>query len=791
MNVYLLVCLLLAGMLAKLPAQTAQTLCSFSGTNGSDPQAALTQGADGNFYGTTLTGGASGKGTVFEVTTNGTLTRLVSFNGTNGMSPAAALIRGPDGYFYGATLSGGASYTNDTNTGYGTLFKMTNGTLTTLVSFSGTNGDGPIGLTLGPDGNFYGATLFGGSNYLGATNVGFGTLFRLATNGAFTPLVSFDGTNGESPNPLTLGKDGNFYGTTSTNGLNDYGTAFELSTNGAFTTLAAFNYTCAYPMAALTAGNDGNFYGTTEQGGTNGEGTIFKLTTNGALTTLVSFNQANEDYNEGAYPTTALTLGHDGNFYGTTYGGGSGGTLFRVTTNGILTTLVSFNGDPDAALTLGVDGYYYGTTAGATNLGDGTVFVLSISPPAITQPPQNQVQVAGQSASFSVAASGSPPLAYQWYFTNSAYQSTAGAVVQSPYGFYGFIYDVVVTNGGSGYTTVPNVQFVGGGGSGASGTATVGNGMVTAIAVAANGNGSNYTNPPTVLIDPPNGLLIGQTSNTLNLSAIAPDNAGGYFVVISNSFGSVTSSVAGLSVNYPPSILQPPQSQGVFLGSNVVFTVTPDGTPPFGYQWWAVAGQLSNATAVPVVFSGFVVTCNITSGGAGYLAVPAVQFMGGSGSGAAGTAVLSNRMVTAIMTVSPGSGYATPPTVLIAPPAALSLTGQTGSNLLLTAVTNGNAANYFVVVTNNFGCVTSSVATLTITGIVPQSTVLTATNGVLSLQFTGTPNYPYVLQTTTNLAPPIIWQSIVTNLADVNGHWSFSVTNPAYARARFYRAGAQ
>jgi uncharacterized repeat protein (TIGR03803 family) len=166
------------------------------------------------------------------------------------------------------------------------------------------------------------------------------------------------------------------------------GSVFQVTTNGAVTTLVFFSYTNgATPLAALTLGNDGNFYGTTAAGGSNNYGTVFIVTTNGALTTLVSFNGTN-----GWEPRAALTLGKDGNFYGTTAYGGSGdyGTVFMVTTNGALTTLISFNGvngwHPVGALTLGNDGNFYGTTqfGGNTNLnggsGFGTVFRLSLAP---------------------------------------------------------------------------------------------------------------------------------------------------------------------------------------------------------------------------------------------------------------------------------------------------------------------------------------------------------------------------------------------------------------------------
>src|SRR5208283_2798495 len=211
----------------------------------------------------------------------------------------------------------------------------------TLVSFGDTNGMFPqAGLTLGNDGNFYGTTSQGGSN-------GYGTVFNVTTNGVLTTLVSFGDTNGISPQAaLTLGADGNFYGTTSG------GTVYKVTTNGMLTTLASFATTNgAWPLAALTLDNDGNFYGTTIDGGnTNfmfpfGMGTVFRVTTNGTLTTLVYFA-----YTNGANPWGALTLGTDGNFYGTTDAGGNtnidnvwgAGTVFKVTANGVLTTLVSF-----------------------------------------------------------------------------------------------------------------------------------------------------------------------------------------------------------------------------------------------------------------------------------------------------------------------------------------------------------------------------------------------------------------------------------------------------------------
>jgi len=180
------------GMLAG-SAQTGAvftSLYSFGGTNdGADPYARLVQGSDGNFYGTTEAGGTNNFGTVFKITTSGALTSLYSFSGTNdGANPDAGLVQGSDGNFYGTTATGGNTNLNS-GFGYGTVFKVTtNGTLTGLHSFGGTNdGNAPYaGLVQGSDGNFYGTTGGGGTNNAG-------TVFRLTIQPQLTMTVS--GTN--------------------------------------------------------------------------------------------------------------------------------------------------------------------------------------------------------------------------------------------------------------------------------------------------------------------------------------------------------------------------------------------------------------------------------------------------------------------------------------------------------------------------------------------------------------------------------------------------------------------
>src|SRR4030095_14685530 len=165
---------------------------------------------DGNFYGTTSTGGPKANGGVFRVTPGGILTPLFSFNNTNGSTPLGGLVQANDGNLYGTTALGG------TNSNFGTIFKVTNnGVLTTLFNFHFTDGKVPsANLIFGNDGNLYGTTQFGGFTEGNPAANGLGTVFRITTNGVFTSLVLFQRTNGSNPQaPLVLGKDGNLYGT--------------------------------------------------------------------------------------------------------------------------------------------------------------------------------------------------------------------------------------------------------------------------------------------------------------------------------------------------------------------------------------------------------------------------------------------------------------------------------------------------------------------------------------------------------------------------------------------------
>jgi uncharacterized repeat protein (TIGR03803 family) len=182
--------------------------------DGQNPNLALVEGSDGNLYGTTSAGGIdinAGYGTIFKITLDGTLTTLYDFPaGTSGSTPSSALIEGPDGNFYGTTATGGTG----TYGAGGTFFTATpSGDVTYLYNFCSldncADGAQPTNLYLATDGNFYGITWDGGANSQG-------TIFQMTPSGTLTTLHSFDGADGSGPNgggTLMQDTNGTFYGT--------------------------------------------------------------------------------------------------------------------------------------------------------------------------------------------------------------------------------------------------------------------------------------------------------------------------------------------------------------------------------------------------------------------------------------------------------------------------------------------------------------------------------------------------------------------------------------------------
>ncbi len=339
---------------------TITTLASFNGANGLNPLGTLFMDSSGNLYGTTQGGGAAGDGTVFELAQgSGTITMLASFNGSNGLHPEGSVIFDSAGNLYGTTNAGGVS--SD-----GTVFELAKGsaTITTLASFSGINGTTPNGdLIMDSAGNLYGTTGAGGAS-------GEGTVFELAHGGGtISTLATFSGTNGSGPNGgLLMDSSGNLYGVTYQGGSLGYGTIFELAQGrGAIITLGSFNGADGtYAGASLVMDRGGNLYGEAGAGGASGYGTVFELAHgSGTITAVVSFSGGTD----GKSPIGGLIVDKSGNLYGTTSAGGAGGlpgfgTIFELANPG---TTFAVGGFPSPAIA----GAAGSLTVTARN-GDGT-----------------------------------------------------------------------------------------------------------------------------------------------------------------------------------------------------------------------------------------------------------------------------------------------------------------------------------------------------------------------------------------------------------------------------------
>jgi len=295
-----------------------------------------------------------------------TVKDVISFTGqSQSGNPVMTPAQGRDGKLYGTSPNPQATSGSDFSLALG-------GTAKVIHTFSSEGGgvDPFAGLTLGTDGNFYGTTSAGGS-------AEYGTLYKLSSEGSFTILHNFlGGSDGSSPLSAPIeASDGNFYGTTNGNAGNPP-TAYKYTPSGTFTTIYQFDSAHGVQVqAGLIQGSDGNLYGTAIEGGVNNNGTLFKLSTSGTLLYYYAFPGGSG----GALPFGGLTEASDGNIYGTTEEGGMTpgpgfGTVFKMDRTGNISILYSFDpftGDavyPVAGLVQGTDGYLYGVLLyGGTN----------------------------------------------------------------------------------------------------------------------------------------------------------------------------------------------------------------------------------------------------------------------------------------------------------------------------------------------------------------------------------------------------------------------------------------
>ena len=367
--------------LAPLHAQSGFTVLHSFGLipHGANPNSGLIRGPAGNLFGTTDGGGTGGAGTVYELDSAGHQKVLYSFTGApDGADPVAPLAADSEGNLYGTTFGGGS-------TGNGVLFKIDNtGHETVLYAFTG-NADGYYlvsGMVVDSAGNLYGAAVFGG---IQPGYSGYGTIYKLDTEGNFTVLYAFTGgADGGNPNSVILDAAGNIYGTAEAGGATGNGVVFKLDTSGHETVL--YNFTGGadggFPLSGVVPDSAGGMYGPTFGGGTSGAGVVFKLDKSGNETVLYTFTGGAD-----GGKSNGVIRDLQGNLYGTTSGGGQNGNgvVFRVDTSGNETTLYTFTGGadggaPGSASGSGADlvrdpsGNLYGTTYSGGPAGQGVVF---------------------------------------------------------------------------------------------------------------------------------------------------------------------------------------------------------------------------------------------------------------------------------------------------------------------------------------------------------------------------------------------------------------------------------
>ena len=285
--------------------------------DGSQPEGGLRQGSDGFLYGTTLVGGANGRGTVFKLSLSGSLTTLHSFAADgDGYYPDSGVVEGPDTNLYGFTEDGGA-------VGNGTVFKVTPTGVETIVhSFTGgaesTSPGGAIALSSD------GSTLYG------FTTGGGGIVFSVTTGGTLTPIKSFPIDGGSNPAPNLILNGSGIYGAVS-NGL------FQLTTAGAVT---SFTSIAGISKSDVILATNGNFYvATYTPTNLNAGSIIYQVSPGGVVSALASLSQA-------LYPSVIrLTQGSDSNLYGTASGFGNTvpGGVFQLSTSGVATPLYAFS----------------------------------------------------------------------------------------------------------------------------------------------------------------------------------------------------------------------------------------------------------------------------------------------------------------------------------------------------------------------------------------------------------------------------------------------------------------
>uniref|UniRef100_UPI00333F820F choice-of-anchor tandem repeat GloVer-containing protein n=1 Tax=Castellaniella defragrans TaxID=75697 RepID=UPI00333F820F len=348
----------------------------------------LTADNDGNLYWTSPTVGAEHGGVIFRMTADGRVSPAYTFDrpDVDAVEPINGVIQASDGNFYGTTRS------NRPGTVTGTLYRLTlRGEVTVLHTFGVEKADPQLPNSLlveDQDGMFYGTTAVGGLT-------GDGAVYRMTRAGKFSVLHFFgdDEIDGKTPSGgLTLGADGNLYGTTEFGGRDNRGIVYQLTPTGKLTVLHSFGSVSddgENPKNGVVQDNDGNLYGTTGAGGRAGVGAIFKISPNGDYALLYSFPRSVQGDGVGQ---SSIIAGSDGFLYGTTCSAGANrigndfaGQFFRLSKQGEMTSLYSFGATPgdgvcpeDERLVAGTNGIFYGSTFAGGTHGLGTIYRMVV-----------------------------------------------------------------------------------------------------------------------------------------------------------------------------------------------------------------------------------------------------------------------------------------------------------------------------------------------------------------------------------------------------------------------------
>jgi len=355
-----------------------------SATIGATPAGQLAPAADGSLIGTAESGGPGGHGSVYRVDTHGGMTVLHAFDGRDGQTIVAGVTPGAGGWFYGATAWGAAD-------GLGGIFRVDlKGRFEMLHAFDDGADHGAnyvaSPLTLGPDGNFYGTTV-----YAAGYPMHNGTVFRMTPDGQLTVLYVF-GTRGRNPyGGVTFGRDGLLYGTTSTDGRETCGLIYAMAPDGTgFKVVHQFDHLVdgCQPQTTMALDADGTMVGTTRFGGPlGGLGAIFRFDpATSAVTVLHTFH---DDDPIGDVLQAGVSRDAAGNFYGATSEGSTfgEGALFSLAPDGTLALLHAFAGgatDGMAAATTPTQlpgGGVAGTTLQGGSQAVGTVYRLPAKKP--------------------------------------------------------------------------------------------------------------------------------------------------------------------------------------------------------------------------------------------------------------------------------------------------------------------------------------------------------------------------------------------------------------------------